>query len=48
MARHIHLPVHCAPLERKTMIGREVYKHLAPPEPEARLIYLTPRFAKAA
>jgi hypothetical protein len=24
---------HCAPLERQTLIGLEVYKHLAPLEP---------------
>ena len=33
-----HLPVHCAPLERETMVCREVYKHLAPLEPEDRLV----------
>jgi len=27
--------LHCAPLERETLVGREVYKHLAPMEPEA-------------
>ena len=37
MVRRIHLPVHCAPLERQTVVGREVYKHLAPPEPEHHL-----------
>jgi hypothetical protein len=36
--RRIHLPVHCAPLERQTMISREVYKHLAPPEQERWLV----------
>jgi hypothetical protein len=34
MIRLTHLPVHCAPLERQTILSREVYKHLAPPEPE--------------
>jgi len=32
--------LHRAPLERQTFLGREVYKHLAPPEPEHRLIEL--------
>ena len=36
MLRSAHLPVHCAPLERLTVVGREVYKHLAPLEPEDR------------
>jgi hypothetical protein len=36
MVRRTHLPVHCAPLERQTVIGREAYKHLAPLEPEHR------------
>jgi hypothetical protein len=26
--------VHCAPLERPTLVGSEVYKYLAPLEPE--------------
>jgi hypothetical protein len=26
--------VHCAPLERPTLVGSVVYKHLAPLEPE--------------
>lgn len=34
MMRRIRLPFHCAPLERQTVFGREVYKHLAPLEPE--------------
>ena len=34
MGRRIHLPLHCAPLERQTVVAREVYKHLAPLEPE--------------
>jgi len=38
MVRRIHLRVHCAPLERQTQVGREVYKHLAPPEPEQPLV----------
>jgi hypothetical protein len=37
-----HLPLHCAPLERQSTVGREVYKHSAPPEPEDRR--LRPRF----
>ena len=28
----------CAPLERQTVVGREVYKHLVPLEPEHRLV----------
>ena len=32
--RRIRLPVHCAPLERQTAVAGEVYKHLAPLEPE--------------
>ena len=28
---------HCAPLERPTLVGREVYKHLAPLEPETMI-----------
>jgi hypothetical protein len=32
--RRIHPPVHRAPLERRIVGGREVYKHLAPLEPE--------------
>jgi hypothetical protein len=36
--RRIQLQLHCAPLERQTQVGREVYKHLAPPEPEQRLV----------
>ena len=32
-----HLSVHCAPLERQAVVGREVYRHLAPPEPEHTL-----------
>lgn len=38
MVRRTHRPVHCAPLERQTLVGREVYKHLAPLEPEHRLV----------
>ena len=38
MVRRIHLPVHCAPLERQTLVGHEVYKHLAPLEPEHCLV----------
>ena len=34
----IHLPEHCAPLERQTGVGREVYKHMAPLEPEYPLV----------
>ena len=30
MVRHIRPPVHCAPLERQTVVSLEVYKHLAP------------------
>jgi len=37
MVRRSHPPVHCAPLERQTVVGREVYRHLAPPEPERTL-----------
>jgi hypothetical protein len=36
MVRRIHLPVHCAPLERQTVVRRKGYKHLAPLEPEHR------------
>ena len=32
--RRAQPPVHCAPLEPQTAPGSEVYKHLAPPEPE--------------
>ena len=42
MVRRIHLPVHCAPLERQTVVGDEVYKHLAPSEP-GRLVVALPR-----
>jgi hypothetical protein len=38
MVRRIQLPVHCAPLERQTGVGREVYKHMAPLEPEYPLV----------
>jgi hypothetical protein len=34
MVRPAHLPVRCAPLERKTVVSGEIYKHLAPTEPE--------------
>lgn len=27
-------PAHCAPLEHQTMLGCEIYKRLAPPEPD--------------
>jgi len=33
MLRGIQPPIHCAPLERKTVVGCEVYRHLAPLEP---------------
>jgi hypothetical protein len=33
MVRRTHLPVHCASLERQTLVGRVGYKHLAPLEP---------------
>jgi len=29
-----YLAVYCAPLERQTVVSRDVYKHLAPLEPE--------------
>jgi hypothetical protein len=32
--RPTDLPVHCAPLERQTIVARAVYKHLAPLEPD--------------
>ena len=34
MIRPISLPVHCAPLERGNSGWREVYRHLAPSEPD--------------
>ena len=34
LVRPDHLPVHCAPLERETVVNRQAYKHLAPSEPE--------------
>jgi hypothetical protein len=43
MVRRIHLPGHCAPLERQTVASREVYKHLAPAEPEHPLVVALPR-----
>ena len=41
MVRRIHLRLHCAPLELQTVVGREVYKHLAPLEPEEDRVALT-------
>jgi hypothetical protein len=37
--------LYCAPLERETLVGPEVYKHLAPLEPEE---YLVAAFARCA
>jgi hypothetical protein len=34
LVRSTHPPAHCAPLERQTEVGREVYIYLAPLEPE--------------
>ena len=34
--RRTHLPVHCASAGAPKVVGREVYKHLAPLEPEHR------------
>ena len=34
------LPVHCAPLERQTIVAPRVYKHLAPLEPEHDDLYI--------
>jgi len=36
--RSTYLYAHCAPLERQTLVGRQVYKHLAPLEPKHRLV----------
>jgi len=38
MVRGAPKRVGCAPMERRTVVGCEVYKHLAPLEPEHRLI----------
>jgi hypothetical protein len=35
------LAQHCAPLERETLVDREVYKHLAPLEPKQCLLNVT-------
>jgi hypothetical protein len=45
MVRRTHLPAHCAPLERQTVVGREVYRHLAPMEPEHRWVELRVTFS---
>jgi hypothetical protein len=41
MVRLVHFALDCAPLERETLVGREVYKHLAPLEPEQCLLNVT-------
>jgi hypothetical protein len=41
MVRLVHFALDCAPLERETLVGREVYKHLAPLEPEQCLVWST-------
>ena len=38
MFRGTRLPVHCTPLERQTVVGREGYKYLAPLEPRNLLV----------
>ena len=47
MVRRIHLRVHCAPLERQELVGHEGYKHLAPLEPEHRLVYRPAELCRA-
>ena len=42
MVRRTRLPVDCASLERQKVVGREVYKHLAPLEPEHRFARALP------
>ena len=38
MVRRIHLPVHCAPLERQTVVGRDSINIWLLREPEHRLL----------
>jgi hypothetical protein len=45
MIRRTHPPVHCAPLERQTLVALDVYKHLAPLEQEHRLVAALLRWA---
>jgi hypothetical protein len=41
MVRRTHLSVHCTPLERRALVSCEVYRHLAPLEPEHRLVVVS-------
>ena len=39
MLRPTNLPARCAPLERRTLVSGEVYKHLTPTEPRTSFDY---------